>query len=249
MQEGNIQPGQVFLPGGNVVPPEPPTPPPQPQTPYEPPQVDIPPPEPDIPQQGQPDLPEPQTELQNDPGPQEGPEPPATVEDEEDFDGNQPAPADTTAGDTISWTAAEYVQRDKSPAWYMKVSGVALLAGALTYLITREILSTVVVMIVGIALLIFAGRKPKERNYSVGHDGIIVGDRQFGYENFKSFSLFSEDAMEYISLMPTKRFMPPVALYFTPAEADKIVEVLADYLPFEERDHDFIDRLVHKVRL
>jgi hypothetical protein len=48
--------------------------------------------------------------------------------------------------------------------------------------------------------------------------------------------------------MPLKRFMPPLSLYMDPADEEKIVDVLADYLPVEQREQDPIDKLMRRLR-
>jgi len=45
-----------------------------------------------------------------------------------------------------------------------------------------------------------------------------------------------------------KRFMPFIPMYYAPEQEEAIVEVLARYLPFEERKQDPIDRFMSKIR-
>jgi hypothetical protein len=43
--------------------------------------------------------------------------------------------------------------------------------------------------------------------------------------------------------------MPPVAAYFDPADEKKIMETAGNFLPYEDRQLDAIERLARRVRL
>lgn len=149
----------------------------------------------------------------------------------------------------VSWTASEFIAHEKSAGWFMLLALVTLVLGAAVYLVSnRDIFSVIVVLVVSAVVGIYANRKPRELEYIVDRAGIHISDKTYAYDLFKSFSLMQEGAVNSIQLMPLKRFMPTISMYVAPDEQEHIVDTLGDYLPLEERQHDAIDRLMHRIR-
>jgi hypothetical protein len=93
-----------------------------------------------------------------------------------------------------------------------------------------------------------AARKPRELTYSLDDHGLQVGDKFYPYMDFRSFSVMEEGAIHSITLMPLRRLMPLLTIYYDPADEDKIVNALADMLPHEDRQHDMVERLMRRLR-
>jgi len=157
----------------------------------------------------------------------------------------QPAPQPSSE---IDWTASEFVAHHKNASWYLALVGITLLLAAIVYVLTKDVISTVVVGVVGVSFGFFAARKPRELHYGLDTSGIHMGDKFYPYSQFKSFSLIEEDAAQSVWLMPLKRFMPILTMYFDPNDQDKIANTLSNFLPFENRQPDAVDRLMHRLR-
>ncbi len=159
-----------------------------------------------------------------------------------------PTPRHVVEAPIVTWTASEFISHDKSTGWYALLGvGTAALA-AVVYLLTHDTVSTGVVVVVAIVFGILAARKPRELEYSVDDKGVKVGDKFYPFSGFRSFSIVQEDAVESIWFMPLKRFMPPLTIYFDPRDGQKIVDVLSQTLPMENRQLDAVDRLMHRLR-
>ncbi len=161
-----------------------------------------------------------------------------------------PAPDDEVAPDLqpISWTASEFIAHDKSFGWYAALAAGALALAALVYFISRDLISVSVVIIAALMLGVYGGHKPRQLEYRIDTDGLSIGKKHFGYDDFRSFSVLPEGAFSSIVFMPMKRFAVPTTIYYAPEDEDRIASMLSSYLPFEERDHDAIDRLMHRIR-
>lgn len=148
----------------------------------------------------------------------------------------------------VNWSASEFIAHDKTAGWYglLMVGGV-IFAG-LVYLLTKDVISTSVVGVVIVVFGIFAARKPRELSYSVDNQGVHIGEKFYPYSGFRSFSIVQEEAIESIWFSPLKRFTPMLAIYFAPDDGPKIVDVLSDNLPLENRELDVVDRLMHRLR-
>src|SRR5690606_8954315 len=180
------------------------------------------------------------------PAPAETPEPASQWQftgDEAEVSGpSAPAPQEP-----IRWTASEYVAHEKGVGWYILL-GLAIVAfAAVVYVVTGELLSSVVIVVMGIAFGAFAARQPQELDYALDNTALHVGNRSYGYAQFKSFTIIDEGAIRSIMLMPLQRFMPPLNVYYAPEDEDKIATALSGYLPYEDRKQDVVDRFMRKV--
>lgn len=148
----------------------------------------------------------------------------------------------------VSWTASEFVSHQKNPGWYALIGGGALLGAAAVYLLTRDKISTTMIAIVGIGLAVFGARQPKVLTYKVDSFGMHIGKKSYEWEQFKSFSIIEEGAINSIYLAPMKRLMPAITVYYAPGDEEKIINVIASFLPHEMRERDLVDKLMHKIR-
>lgn len=148
----------------------------------------------------------------------------------------------------LEWTASEYVAHEKNASWYMMFLAGTFVTVVLVFLITRDILASVVVLLVCASISIFAARKPATNSYVINEGGIKIKDRMYKYGEFRSFSVVEEGAIDSIWLKPLKRFSPPVVMYFSPEDEQKIIDVLSNFLAHEERELDAIDRFSKRMR-
>jgi hypothetical protein len=159
------------------------------------------------------------------------------------------APEPPTGGSSVTWTASEYLHHDKGIGWYalLFLATVGLAAGV--YFVTKDYFATGAIAVLGIVVGVFATRKPGQMNYELSDRGLTVGQKSYSFGQFKSFSVIRSEGPSYISLMPIKKFMPPVEAYFAPADEEKITDLLGKHLPYDERRVSSIDRLSRKLKL
>ena len=161
------------------------------------------------------------------------------------------AQASSTAPTTpaVSWTASEFIHHAKSLNWYLILAVTGVLGAIGVYFLTHEIISTAAIVIVAVLFGISASSKPRVLPYEIGTTGVLIGNRQYPYSNFKTFSVLHDgSAFSSIQLMPLRRFAPPVSMYFPPEDEESIVTALSAYLPYEERKVDATDRLLRRIR-
>lgn len=147
----------------------------------------------------------------------------------------------------IIWSASEFVSHQKNKRWYVLLAVSIIVVSGILYLVTREVFSIVVVIVLGTALGVFGAVKPKTLDYSVGDEGMQIGPKQFPYTAFHSFAVIDDAAIAYIQLLPQKRFMAPISIYFAPDDEKKIVDYLGKHLPLEHKKRDFTDRLASRI--
>ena len=151
-------------------------------------------------------------------------------------------------GDPVVWSASEYVAHSKSAIWYLQLALVALVFAGIAYFITHDFVVVATIAVVAIIFGVAAGRKPRVLDYSVDSSTISIGQKQYPYAMFRSFSIIQEGPINSIYLMPAKRFNPPLSIYYPPEEEQQIVEIIGSRLPQEPREQDAIDRFMHRIR-
>ncbi len=160
-------------------------------------------------------------------------------------------PAPNTQSDTgsVSWTASEFIEHQKTAGWYAGLVFGSLILAGVVYLITSgDRVSTATVVVVAAIFGVFAARKPRELQYSIDDSGIRIGEKTYPYAGFRSFSIVQEEGIESIRFMPLKRFMPVISIYFAPEDGQKIVDALSKFLPVEHKQLDPVDKLMHRLR-
>jgi hypothetical protein len=149
---------------------------------------------------------------------------------------------------SITWTALEYIDHNNGFGWYaLLVLATAAIAAAI-YLLTKDKIAAATVIFIGLIIGAAALRRPQQISYELSPDGIKIGQKSYGHSSFKSFYLFHEGELHSISLTPLKKFMPPILVYFDPADEEKIIDILSSYLPYEEHKVDKIERLSRRLR-
>ncbi len=123
----------------------------------------------------------------------------------------------------------------------------AVALAAIIFLLTKDKISSGVVIVVAVIFAFAAARKPRELQYLVNDHGIRIDKKDYPYQNFRSFAVVQEEGIESIWFMPLKRFMPIISIYFAPEDGDKIVDVLNQSLPIEDHQPDLVDRLMHRL--
>lgn len=148
----------------------------------------------------------------------------------------------------VSWTASEFIAHEKSGGWYLGLLVASVVLAALVYLLTKDGISASVVVVGALFLAIYAGRQPRQLEYSLDNQGVSIGGKYFPYVGFRSFSIVDEGAFSSIVFMPLKRFAATTTIYYAPDDEDKIIDLISAHLPHEEHKPDPVDNLMRRIR-
>jgi len=159
-----------------------------------------------------------------------------------------PPPHAASGVQDVTWTASEFIARQKGFGWYALLILGAVVVIGLVYLLSRDFITVGAIAAAIILFGVAAGRKPRVLTYHMNDRGLAIGEKFYPYSSFKSFSVMDEDAFSSIMLFPLKRFMPPINLYYEPQDEDRIITLLAGHLPMENRSTDAVDRLMKHIR-
>ncbi len=147
----------------------------------------------------------------------------------------------------VKWEASEYVHHTKGALWLFGYIGVMLVFAIIAF-ITQAWTFLILVIVMGVALGIIAFRPPNTLHYSLTSQGLQIDSKFYGFDSFRSFGIIGEGALYSIMLIPTKRFLPAVSIYFEERDGEKIVDILASQLPMEHIELDAFDKLMRYLR-
>jgi hypothetical protein len=155
-----------------------------------------------------------------------------------------------TAEDTasITWTSSEIHTHEKTIAWYLMLAIATIVLAAVLYLLMGGIVTPVVVIICGIILGYYGSHRPDQLEYAMNNKGIRIGTKQYLYDDFQLFVVTPNSPAHEVTLIPVKRFMPPLSVRYVPDLEEKVLNMLSDHLPLEERRADLVDSLMQRIR-
>lgn len=148
----------------------------------------------------------------------------------------------------LMWQASEYVQHEKRMLWYVALIAVAVVLLLISIFLIKSWSFAVLVVVLGVCVGVMAGRPPHLINYSLTDEGLSINDKKFSYQDFRAFGVVQDGSLHFLALIPVKRFMPAVNVYFPPEQGEQIVDTLGMYLPMEQIESDMVEKLARRLR-
>lgn len=130
----------------------------------------------------------------------------------------------------ISWKAPEFIFYKKSVWWYILVVIIGLGLGTLFYYLDN-LLAIIAVLLTMIVLLIIGNQKPKERNYTLTQNGIIIDNKETTYTDFKSFYVTYLENTATLHLEKAKKISAPITIILFNVDESQVIEIISKNLP------------------
>jgi hypothetical protein len=148
----------------------------------------------------------------------------------------------------LHWLAPEFETYEKSGRWYLIAS--LIIASIVIYaIITNSIIMAITFILIGVVGYIYLQKEPRILDFSITHDGIVVGQEIYDFDNIKSFWIFYEPGMmKVISLRVKGRFMPYVHIPIHDQDPVQIRAALLKFIPEIKQELnavDTIEKLLH----
>lgn len=148
----------------------------------------------------------------------------------------------------LTWQASEFVHYEKSGVWFLALLGVAVVLLVIDYFLIKSWTFAILIIAMTFSVGVVARRPPRTVNYALDPHGIQIDEKHFNFHDFRAFGVVQEGAFYSLRLVPNKRFMPMVSVYFPPEQGEQIVDIFGSALPMENLKADPIDKLVEKIR-
>jgi hypothetical protein len=155
-------------------------------------------------------------------------------------------PADDEA--PVTWTAHEYIHREKGTLWFV-LFGIVIAALIAVSVLTKAWSFTALIVVIAVVVVVYTRRPPRELTYSLTNDGLVIDQTLHAFSSFKSFGIIRDGEEFSVMLIPTQRFQPGVTVYFPEEAGEDIVDMLGSRLPMKELHLDVVDRVVRILRL
>ncbi|MDO8471901.1 MAG: hypothetical protein Q7S64_01955 [bacterium] len=149
----------------------------------------------------------------------------------------------------VSWRAPEFYFYAKNRNWFYSVVGVVALVVVLFLVLKSFDWSFALVIIFGLFVLLQkANHKPETIAINITPQGLVIGEKSYVFEQFKSFHL--TDHGDYLSVdFPPKKFGFPVSILVAEENTTRLREVLGKYLPEEPTAKEYLnDRITRWFR-
>ena len=148
----------------------------------------------------------------------------------------------------ISWSAEEYIVRERNTWWYI---GLIVVGIGLSVLAVWQNWWTFLVLIILCVITILTSnlRPPRKIDYKLTKDGLTEAGKLHNFADFRAFGILKEGSHFSAVLIPKKRFSPSVKVYFPGDHGEQIVDYLGAHLPMTEVKLDLLDKIVNFLRI
>jgi hypothetical protein len=149
--------------------------------------------------------------------------------------------SDHSADELLAWEAPEFEKQDKSRRWYLVV--FIFLAVVAFYAIFKNwpVMAITFIMI-GVTGYLMLQREPRSIIFRITHDGIVIGNQIYDFDNMQSFWIFYNPPYEKILSIHLKGSLVPF-LHIPVHDEDpvKIREVLMKFIPEIKQEKSMVD--------
>ena len=149
--------------------------------------------------------------------------------------------------DDISWQAREYIHHPKGTVWYAGL-GILVLALLIFAIVSSAWTFAVLVIVMGIALGVTAARQPQVLHYTLTPSTLQIDNKTYSLTDFRAFGVNEESELYSLTLIPTRRFMPAIVVFFEEEQGEQIVDILGARLPMQRIEPDIVERLTQRLR-
>jgi len=172
------------------------------------------------------------------------------TEDEQSDDSGTAEQQSPDNNEPIHWEASEYIDNEKDSIWYIIFAIIVLGFILVDFLFLKAYTFSALVIVMAISIIVFSRRPARIVDYTLsGSQGLYIGEKLCHFSEFKAFGLINDHGQNSVVLIPTKRFLPSVSVYFPQEVGEELVDILGARLPMETLKLDLIDNIVRRLRL
>jgi hypothetical protein len=139
------------------------------------------------------------------------------------------------------WSAPEHEPYFVSKKFYL--ISIMILSSIIIYaLIYNSPIMAITFILIGIVGYIFLQKEPREMTFSITHEGIVVGNEIYQFDNLKSFWIFYHPPYEKkLSLLSKSSLTPNIHIPIGDEDPVEIRQLLIDFIPEEKQERNLVD--------
>ncbi|MDQ3244856.1 MAG: hypothetical protein M3P22_00690 [bacterium] len=146
----------------------------------------------------------------------------------------------------LSWILPEYEEKEKNTDWFWAL-GIIIVAGSITSIIYHNYFFSILIVLGGILVGVFANKKPELVNYQLNKEGLQIKNRIFPFKEINSYCV-NTDKIPTL-MIHTKRFMfPIVSVPIEYRNKDQIINIFSNQnIKEEELKENIIEKLIEYI--
>ncbi len=149
----------------------------------------------------------------------------------------------------VTWQAKEFIHQEKGTTWFIAFAVTIAVFMAVAVLLMRSWSFAILLIVIAAVIVILSKRPPRVMEYALSEEGLHIDNTLHKYDDFKSFGVVRDSGEFSVMLIPRRRFMPGITVYFPEEAGEDIVDVLGSRLPMRDIRLDAVDKIVRKLRL
>ena len=142
----------------------------------------------------------------------------------------------------------EYEPKERSVDWFCAV-GIITIAIAVTAIIFNNVLFSIVVVLAGFALSLYAARPPETIDIVINDIGVRIHEKLYPYRTLESYWIEEHQRVPKLFLKSQKLLMPYIIvnLNVDEAEAHEIHEYLSHHLPEVFHGESMFEKILERL--
>lgn len=163
---------------------------------------------------------------------------------------NETKKTDYIQSNNIRWEAPEYVQHEKGWKWFL-AAGIADFLLCIYAIATSNWTLLIALILLSAVYVWQHGNMPKHIEVIVSAKGIKVGDKEYPYQNIKSFWIIYKPPMvKTLNLRSNSRVLPDIAIQLGEQDPVELREYLCSQIREEEgKEESAVDALIRVFKL
>jgi len=147
----------------------------------------------------------------------------------------------------ISWTAQEFVKKEKGRAWFITL-GIIALAFFVIGILMKNYIFSIIVALSSFLIFIQALRHPQKIKTEIFEDRVVINDLlKITFKEVRSFWIFEETDFTALCLETKKLTQPKIYLPLGQQSPDKIRQILTEFIPETKQEESLIDLIARKI--
>ena len=148
----------------------------------------------------------------------------------------------------LEWEAEEFSYYEKSRRWFI-FGGVVFFLLVGYFMLRKQIMTSLTFLLLGVTIYLFSLKKPRSINCSISYHDITVDNIVYPFKELQSFWIFYEPPdFKAISFKHKKPYLPYIQIPLGNKDPMEVRKTLLEFLPEDEQEELFSDRLARYLR-
>jgi len=151
----------------------------------------------------------------------------------------------------ISWEADDFYYNPKNFSWYFLAILASFIFAAIPLVLSRgkEYFAPGIILVSLIGLVIYAGRRPEKKHFSLQNNNLTINSQKFDLHSFSRYWVEVFDTHTQVTLVGIKRTAMPISLCLTDKEVTKkVLNILQANIPETSPSKNPTDWLMRKIK-